>query len=116
MSNIVREKIQQEALNAVLSCARAGLHVSMGVGKTYIGLQYINKLGGKVLVVAPKLTIFESWKNDAEKFELSHLLNNITFTSYISLIKHNPKDYQESLFSSCVISQMQSMIVPIFCK
>ena len=93
MSNIVREKIQQEALNAVLSCARAGLHVSMGVGKTYIGLQYINKLGGKVLVVAPKLTIFESWKNDAEKFELSHLLNNITFTSYISLIKHNPKDY-----------------------
>ena len=93
MSNIVREKIQQEALTAVLSCARAGLHVSMGVGKTYIGLQYINKIGGKVLVVAPKLTIFESWKNDSEKFNMQHVLSNITFTSYISLNKHNPKDY-----------------------
>jgi len=93
MSNIVREKIQQEALSAVLSFGRAGLHVSMGVGKTYIGLQYISKLGGKVLVAAPKITIFESWKNDAEKFNMQHLLENITFTSYISLVKHNPEDY-----------------------
>jgi len=93
MSNVIREKIQQEALTAVLSCARAGLHVSMGVGKTYIGLQYINKIGGKVLVVAPKLTIFESWKNDSEKFNMQHVLDNITFSSYISLNKHNPKDY-----------------------
>jgi superfamily II DNA or RNA helicase len=93
MSQEIRERIQKEALYAVMSNRRAGLHVSMGVGKTYIGLQYIDKFGGKVLVVAPKLTIFESWKNDAQKFGLAYLLNNITFTSYISLIKHNPKDY-----------------------
>lgn len=93
MSNEIREKIQQEALDAVLSKRKAGLHVSMGVGKTYIGLQYIKKLGGKVLVAAPKVSIFESWKNDAEKFNLNSLLNNITFTTYISLNKHNPKDY-----------------------
>ncbi len=84
MSQEIREKIQQEALGAVLSCRKAGLHVSMGVGKTYIGLQYIDKIGGKVLVVAPKITIFDSWKNDARKFNLEHLLNNITFTTYIS--------------------------------
>ena len=93
MSQEIREKIQQEALGAVLSCRKAGLHVSMGVGKTYIGLQYIDKIGGKVLVVAPKITIFDSWKNDARKFNLEHLLNNITFTTYISFTKHNPKDY-----------------------
>jgi superfamily II DNA or RNA helicase len=93
MGQEIRERIQKEALDAVLSTRRAGLHVSMGVGKTYIGLQYIDKLGGKVLVVAPKLTIFESWKNDAQKFGLSYLLNNITFTTYISLRKHDPKDY-----------------------
>lgn len=93
MSQETREKIQQEALSAVLSRRKAGLHVSMGVGKTYIGLQYINQVGGKVLVVAPKLTIFESWKNDAEKFNLGHLLQNITFSSYISLLKHDPTKY-----------------------
>ena len=93
MSQEIRERIQKEALDAVLSSRRAGLHVSMGVGKTYIGLQYINKFGGKILVAAPKLTIFESWKNDAVKFGLDYLLKNITFTSYISLTKHNPKDY-----------------------
>lgn len=93
MSNELREQIQKEALDAVLSYRKAGLHVSMGVGKTYIGLQYVQKIGGKVLVVAPKVSIFESWKNDAIKFGLANLLENITFTTYISLTKHNPKLY-----------------------
>lgn len=93
MSVEIREKVQQEALNAVLSCRKAGLHISMGVGKTYIGLQYISQIKGKVLVVAPKVSIFESWKNDADKFSLTNLLSNITFSTYISLNKHNPQDY-----------------------
>jgi superfamily II DNA or RNA helicase len=93
MSNELREQIQKEALDAVLSYRKAGLHVSMGVGKTYIGLQYIQKIGGKVLVVAPKVSIFESWKNDADKFGLANLLDNVTFTTYISLTKHDPKAY-----------------------
>jgi superfamily II DNA or RNA helicase len=97
MSQEKREEIQQEALDAVLPYRRAGLHISMGVGKTYIGLQYINKFfdkfDNKVLIVAPKVTIFESWKNDAEKFNLQHLLNRIEFVTYISLTKKNPEDY-----------------------
>jgi superfamily II DNA or RNA helicase len=93
MSNELREKIQQEALDAVLPYKKAGLHISMGVGKTYIGLQYIQKIGGKVLIVAPKVSIFESWKNDAKKFNLENLLEDISFTTYISLTKHNPENY-----------------------
>lgn len=93
MSQDIREKVQHEALDAVLPCRKAGLHVSMGVGKTYIGLQYIDRVGGNVLVVAPKLTIFDSWKNDAIKFNLEHLLEKITFSTYISLNKHDPEDY-----------------------
>lgn len=91
-----RVEIQKEALEAVLPYARAGLHVSMGVGKTYIGLQYISTLhkGGKILVVAPKVSIFESWKIDAGKFNLTHLLDDIIFTTYISLTKHYPGDYE----------------------
>lgn len=91
-----REQIQKEALASVLDYRRAGLHISMGVGKTYIGLQYIQRTykSGKILVVAPKVSIFESWKNDAVKFNLESILEAITFTTYISLVKHNPQDYE----------------------
>lgn len=94
-----REEIQQEALNAVFPYRKAGLHISMGVGKTYIGLQYISKFlsldkeDSKVLVVAPKVSIYESWKTDAVKFNLSHLKDRIVFTTYLSLNNHNPLDY-----------------------
>jgi superfamily II DNA or RNA helicase len=97
MSETKREQIQREALNAALHHKRAGLHISMGVGKTYIGLQYINKFfdkfDKKILIVAPKVSIFESWKNDAEKFGLQHLLERIEFVTYISLNKKEPEDY-----------------------
>jgi superfamily II DNA or RNA helicase len=89
----MRDKIQQEALRAVLPHRKSGLHISMGVGKTYIGLQYVSIIKGKVLVVAPKVSIFESWRQDAQKFSLEHLLNDITFTTYLSLHKHNSEDY-----------------------
>jgi superfamily II DNA or RNA helicase len=91
-----REEIQARALEAILRTKRAGISVSMGVGKTYIGLQYLDKLfksGIKILVVAPKKDIFQSWIDDAEKFNLFYLLEHITFSTYISLIKHNPADY-----------------------
>jgi superfamily II DNA or RNA helicase len=47
----------------------------------------------KCLVVAPKKSIFQSWKDDAVKFDKHHLLGRIVFTTYLSLNKHNPKDY-----------------------
>lgn len=92
----VREKIQSEALDKIVKKPKAGLDISMGVGKTYIGLQYLEKVSGlfdKILVVAPKRSIFESWKNDAIKFNLEHILEKITFSTYISLVKHDPKEY-----------------------
>jgi len=91
-----REEVQQQALKAVSKLQKAGLSISMGVGKTYIGLQYINEhlINGEVLVVAPKKDIFQSWIDDAEKFNLSHLLDKITFSTYISLNKQNPANYK----------------------
>lgn len=88
-----KDIIQEEALVAVLPRMRAGLGISMGVGKTLIGLKYLQHyyLQGKrnFLVVAPKLSIFQSWKDDADKFGLVHLLKEITFTSYLSLNKQD---------------------------
>lgn len=91
MDQSVREKIQNLALEAAESSYRCGLGVSMGVGKTLIGLRHMEKEfnngATKFLVVAPKLSIFKTWQDDAEKFNLQHLLKHITFTTYLSLGK-----------------------------
>jgi superfamily II DNA or RNA helicase len=91
-----REQIQKEALKQVFNENRCGLDLSMGIGKTYIGLQYLEQhldKSRKALVVAPKVDIFNSWKDDAEKFNLKDLLDCITFSTYVSLVKHDPNEY-----------------------
>lgn len=92
---LTRNQIQEEALSEALSFKRSGLQLATGAGKTKIGLDYINSLsdGYKVLVVAPKVDIFKSWTDDAVKFEVSEVLDRITFSTYISLNKHNPEEY-----------------------
>ncbi len=99
-----RELIQEEALSAVRNLHRCSLGISMGVGKTLIGLRHMSEqytLGHrKFLVVAPKLAIFQSWKDDAAKFGLEYLLDCITFTSYRSLEKQ-PQDYDVIYLDEC---------------
>ena len=99
-----RNEIQQQALDIATKHKRCGLAISMGVGKTLIGLQYIDKLREnnmhlKVLVVAPKLSIFDSWIDDGLKFGISR--DNIDFTSYLSLHKKNPHDYDVVILDEC---------------
>lgn len=90
-----RDQIQQEALNTAILKNRGTLAISMGVGKTYIGLQYIqyfqNLFGSvRVLVAAPKVSIFQSWIDDAVKFKLNlSVLHSIKFTTYLSLPKQS---------------------------
>ena len=98
-----RETIQQEALDTAIKHKRCGLGISMGVGKTLIGLKYIdhfrkdNKL--RVLVIAPKLSIFESWKDDGIKFGID--VDDLQFTTYLSLNKFNPNDYDMIVLDEC---------------
>lgn len=100
-----RDEIQQEALNIAVQHKRCGLGISMGVGKTLIGLRYIDHFQQasttplRILVVAPKLSIFDSWRSDAEKFGLS--LDHIEFTTYLSLNKLNPHSYNLVVLDEC---------------
>lgn len=91
MEQTKREEIQSLALQATSNKHRCGLGVSMGVGKTYIGLLHMerefNEGARHFLVVAPKLSIFTTWKEEAAKFNLEHLLDHITFTTYRSIAK-----------------------------
>ena len=100
-----RDQVQKDALDIALKHNRCGLGISMGVGKTLIGLKYIdhlqtNNMGKlRVLVVAPKLSIFESWKEDAKKFNIA--INDIKFTTYLSLHKLNPGDFDVLVLDEC---------------
>jgi len=91
-----RQDIQMEALAATDGKQRASVVLGTGVGKTLVGLTHMDKNTTplmKCLVVAPKKAIFQSWKDDAVKFDKHHILGRIVFTTYLSLNKHDPNDY-----------------------
>jgi len=91
-----REEIQKEALDATIGKHKCSIVLGTGVGKTLVGLKHIEQNTTrlmKVLIVAPKKSIFQSWKDDAIKFGKVELLNRMVFTTYLSLNKNNPDDY-----------------------
>lgn len=85
-----RNQVQKEAVDSLSSQKRSGVAVSMGVGKTFIGLKHLDLLApARVLVVAPKKSIFQSWKDEMVKHNLEYLEPYITFSTYISLPKQD---------------------------
>lgn len=98
-----KDDIQELALKAIGNRERCSVGVSMGVGKTLIGLKHMASHYtdySKFLVVAPKRSIFQSWIDDAKKFNMEYLLKSITFTTYISLIKQ-PTNYDVVYLDEC---------------
>ena len=110
MSTKTKDDIQEEALGVLLPLHRGGAGITMGAGKTLLGLRHFNILSKravqisaaplKALVVAPKKSIFKSWEDDAKAFKLGHLLDNLTFTTYRSLTKHD-LDYDIIYLDEC---------------
>ena len=91
-----RQDIQLEALAATDGKQRCSVVLGTGVGKTLVGLNHMDRNTtplNKILVVAPKKAIFQSWTDDAVKFEKQYLLGRIVFTTYLSLTKHDPNNY-----------------------
>jgi superfamily II DNA or RNA helicase len=98
---MTREKIQEIALNATNNKKRCSLILATGVGKTLVGLMHMERNLTplmNVLIVAPKLSIFTSWRTEAIKFNKSHLLDNVQFTTYLSLNKLDPREYDMIYF------------------
>jgi superfamily II DNA or RNA helicase len=102
-----RDQIQQEALEVATKHKRCGLGISMGVGKTLIGLRYLEHYYNegpfkRALVVAPKLSIFDSWKNDATRFDIDPaIIEKTEFSTYLSLHKLNPHYYDLIILDEC---------------
>lgn len=105
MSN-KREQIQEEAFFAAVKNQRCTLAVSMGVGKTYVGLKFLEYLyntaeADKIMVVAPKLSIFQTWIDESLKHGVDpNLMSKIKFTTYLSLPKQDT-DYDVVILDEC---------------
>jgi superfamily II DNA or RNA helicase len=91
-----KDSIQQEALDVLATKRRGTIALSVGTGKTLVGLKHMASIfteSSFFLVVAPKVSIFQSWKDDAKKFGMEHLIPHITFSTYLSLTKQD-LDYE----------------------
>jgi|TARA_R100000479_G_scaffold175041_1_gene124945 superfamily II DNA or RNA helicase len=103
-TSVTRDSVQDKALEISKSHFRCGLGISMGVGKTRIALEHMKSFYNgfsTFLVVAPKKTIFKSWIDECEKTGYTHLLDHITFVTYVSLKKKNPNDYDIVYLDEC---------------
>lgn len=92
--NKTKNDIQEEAGVALDKVTRGSVDMSVGTGKTLVGLRHMERRLKKApdaqfLVVAPKKAIFQSWIDDAGRFGLAYLLDRITFTTYLSLTKQS---------------------------
>ena len=75
-----REIVQADALEIAVKNKRCGLGISMGVGKTRIAIQHLCKFYDQFIKV---------------------LLDHIEFTTYISLKKKDPNDYDLVYLDEC---------------
>jgi len=99
-----RDKVQAEALEATRGKERCGLALATGVGKTLVALNHLEEHYSpllNILVVAPKISIFDSWRAEAQKFDKAKLLMNITFTTYLSINKQDPREYDIVYLDEC---------------
>jgi superfamily II DNA or RNA helicase len=93
-----KQALQDQVLATIQGRRLAGIALTMGLGKTLIGLRDMDRLlaasklpnqaaGKPFLVAAPTQAILDSWPQEAHKFGLAHLLDHIEFTTYRSLGK-----------------------------
>ena len=104
VKEISRDKVQTDALDIAINNNRATLGISMGVGKTRIAINHFMKLYDpftRVLVVVPKWSVKDSWENELKKIEQLELLQHIEFTTYLSLNKLNPNNYDIVYLDEC---------------
>ena len=103
LSNEKKDQIQLECLAAIGDRKQAGVNVSMGVGKTRIGLRHMAKRFHdtvKFLVVVPKESVQDSWINEIYGAGFEYLAPHIDFVNYRSISKM-PYHYEVVYLDEC---------------
>jgi superfamily II DNA or RNA helicase len=86
-----KDAIQDTCLKKLFGYKRATAAVSMGVGKTRIGLRHMRNMyefgARKFLVAAPKKSVFKSWNDELDLLGWGFLKEHTEFVTYRSLHK-----------------------------
>ncbi len=93
---MTRDDIQSKILSILENIDRGTIGLSGSGGKTLLGLKHIDKnkhLNLRILIGVPKKAVITTWKKESVKFKFEQLLKNVKFTTYLSLSKLNPDDY-----------------------
>lgn len=98
-----KDEIQSDALNAIKGKNKAGIEVSMGVGKTLLAIKHMASNYtdiSKFLVVAPRLSIFKSWKDEIIKHKYEYINDCVDYSTYLSINKQD-FDYDVVYLDEC---------------
>lgn len=111
MEKKTKDDIRMEALEAICKWKHSGACISMGVGKTRLGLEHFQKVINAIhkqelrlataLVVAPTKKILKGWEEEAILWNMSHLLEFISFTTYRSLNTLDLTQYDVIYLDEC---------------
>lgn len=87
-----RQEILEESFLEISKHNRRTVAISVGVGKTLLGLtdmekELAKKPDAKFLVVIPKLSVKNTWLDEAIKHNKKHLIDYFEFVTYRSFIK-----------------------------
>lgn len=98
---MTREEIRQDILGLNNKFILAELPTS--VGKSRIAIEFIaeKKLTGNILIVVPRLVLYNNWKEEFKKWGYESYIDRITFTTYISFPKYVDQHFDIVIFDEC---------------
>lgn len=98
---MTRDEIRNDILKLNAKSILAELPTS--AGKSRVAIEFINEKGikGNILIVVPRLILFDNWKDEFVKWGYKDILKQVTFTTYISLAKHCDTHYDLVIFDEC---------------
>lgn len=87
-----RQEILKESYEIIGKYRRRTVAISVGVGKTFLGLADMEREikinpNSKFLIVIPKLVLEDNWKDEAKKHKKEYLIKYFNFVTYRSLTK-----------------------------
>lgn len=98
---MTRDEIRNDILKLNAKSILAELPTS--AGKSRVAIEFINEKGlkGDILIVVPRLILFDNWKDEFVKWGYEDTLKQVTFTTYISIAKHADKHYDLVIYDEC---------------
>ena len=101
-----RQEVQNKAIKILLNSDRAGVNISMRLGKTKIGLETAQKFK-KVLVSYPFESVKSAWISDSKEFNLP--IEHITFTTNLSLYNEDL-----NLYDAIILDEYQLISINLW--